>query len=58
MKQGVCAMFTISVSVEELDRILAALSMMQDVDDENGHTEEARRTRELFDRLDRLELEA
>ncbi|UPT95437.1 hypothetical protein J4G48_0040495 [Bradyrhizobium barranii subsp. apii] len=37
------------------ERIIAALSMMQDADDEHGHADEARKTRDLIERLQALD---
>ncbi|MCA1379450.1 hypothetical protein I6F34_01270 [Bradyrhizobium sp. BRP05] len=39
---------------DNLDRIVGALSTVQDIDDENGHANEAKAVRELIDKLQNL----
>jgi hypothetical protein len=46
---------TIDLSNDEVARIIGALELMWDIDNENGHEQEAHLTRELIDRLRLLE---
>jgi hypothetical protein len=41
----------LEVTIDEFNHIIAALSLMQDVDDDNGRPDDAKASRALIDRL-------